>query len=376
MRIGNPYQSKHYKALLLIPLVLIFISVLFIPKIPQGIDFKGGSLFTVYVENSDNLQEKKADIEKRLSVISEDVSVRTFENPAGSGFEIEMKSDDKLDAIESGLNEIRGLEKTYNLELLQLSYYQGNENETAKVPEQQKKVDDAGKILIEKTNALLAGIGSSKRAASAGEARAVLEEEYQSARSGFSERILNEIGAVVPVKSYSSKQIGASLSRFFLSKTAEVLFYSFVAATIVIFIVFRSFIPSLAVLFGAFADIAITAGGMGLFQIPLSLSTVAALLMLVAFSLDTDMLLTIRAIKRTEGTAKERVFDAMKTGFLMNAGAVTAFTVLLSVSLFLQIQTYYQIASVIIIGVVADFVATWCANAITVLWSLEGKGVE
>ena len=42
-------------------------------------------------------------------------------------------------------------------------------------------------------------------------------------------------------------------------------------------------------------------------------------------SLDTDILLTMRTLKRKEGTPSERAFDSMKTGMTMSIAAIVSF---------------------------------------------------
>ena len=46
MEIPNPYRGN-YKVLVLVPLLLVAISLFFIPQIKQGVDFRGGTLVTM-----------------------------------------------------------------------------------------------------------------------------------------------------------------------------------------------------------------------------------------------------------------------------------------------------------------------------------------
>jgi preprotein translocase subunit SecF len=372
MELPNPYESKHYKKMILIPLVLIVISLVFIRDIPKGVDLKGGSLITVMTdEPSGKLAESKAAIEAALSKISSDVAVRQFENPSGRGFEIEVGASDTLDKAESKLADLRRQDSGLTFEMLTLQDLEGTETDKSKIDAQRGKVEGLKSALLSSTNSMLKSIGSAKTVSDYLIALQVAEDEYQLASSANRERIISEIKGLVAVKSYTSKEVGASLSRFFLSKTAEIILVSLLAAALLVIAIFRGTIASVAVMFGAFADIVITAGMMGLLGIPLSLATVAALMMLIGFSVDTDMLLTIRALKRTEGEAKERVYDAMQTAFVMNSCAIAAFAVLVVVATLLKIETYYQIGMVALIGGLIDFIATWAGNAVMVLWYAE-----
>ncbi len=375
MELPNVYEGKHYKKLVIIPLVLILLSLFYIPQIQKGVDLKGGSLITIVTDApSDSLEQKRIELKEALAKFSSDVTVRSFDNPSGRGYEIEVGTSASFDDAESKIAALKTADAVLGNEMVLLQFMEVNELDAAKLEEQKRKVDLLEKALIEDVNTVLLGLGSEKTATGSRNAVELAEEEYQLLTSQRREELIAQIKQVVPVKSYSTKEIGASLSRFFLSKTAEIVVVSLLLAGLFVVVIFRGKVATLAVLFGAFADLIITAGAMGLLGIPLSLATVAALLMLIGFSIDTDMLLTIRALKRTEGTVRERVYDAMRTAIVMNTSAISAFGVLVLVSLLLRVETYYQIGMVAVIGGLIDFIATWCGNAVMIMWYAEIKG--
>jgi len=88
-------------------------------------------------------------------------------------------------------------------------------------------------------------------------------------------------------------QIGEAFGKTLQSQAALALIFSFIGMAIVIFIAFRIIIPSVCVVFCAITDMAMTAAVMNLIGIPLNLPTTAALLMLIGYSVDSDILLTI-----------------------------------------------------------------------------------
>jgi preprotein translocase subunit SecF len=112
---------------------------------------------------------------------------------------------------------------------------------------------------------------------------------------------------------------------------------------------------------------------MSLFGIPLSIASVGALLLLIGYSVDTDILLTTRLLKRREGTITERALEAMKTGLTMSAAAIGAMAALYIVTVFFipSANTLAEIAAVLIIGLVADILATWLMNLGILRWYLE-----
>jgi preprotein translocase subunit SecF len=173
----------------------------------------------------------------------------------------------------------------------------------------------------------------------------------------------------------SFRSVGPLLSKQSLTQVYYALAFAFIFMSITVFIIFRNLVPSLAVILAAFCDIIIAIGGMSVFGIPLSLASVGALLMLIGYSVDTDILLTTRVLKRREGTINERAKDAMKTGFTMAAAAIGSMMALYLVVKFFMpyAQVLDQIAAVLIIGLVADVLATWLMNLGILRWYMEGR---
>ncbi len=172
----------------------------------------------------------------------------------------------------------------------------------------------------------------------------------------------------------SFRSVGPLLSQQSLTQVYYAIGFAFLFMSITVFIIFRNFVPSMAVILAAFCDIIIAIGGMSIFGIPLSLASVGALLMLIGYSVDTDILLTTRVLKRREGTINERAKDAMTTGFTMAAAAIGSMVTLYLVVRFLMPYALVleQIAAVLIIGLIADVLATWLMNLGILRWYMEG----
>lgn len=173
----------------------------------------------------------------------------------------------------------------------------------------------------------------------------------------------------------SYKSVGPVLSEESMTQIYYALVFAFIFMSITVFIIFRDVIPSLAVIFAALSDIIISVGGMSLFNIPLSIASVGALLMLIGYSVDSDILLTTRILKRTEGTVTERALEAMKTGLTMSTTAIGAMGALYLVVMFIipSAHTLADIAAVLILGLVADVLATWLMNLGILRWYTEAR---
>ena len=165
--------------------------------------------------------------------------------------------------------------------------------------------------------------------------------------------------------SYTEKQIGSVLSSKFWEEGMKAVGFAFIFMAIVVYAIFRTPVPSGAVILAAASDMAIAVGGMSLFNIPISTATIAALLMLVGYSVDTDIMLTTRVLKRRSGTLDERIAGAMKTGITMSLTTIFAMAVLYLVVTFVvpAADVLANIAAVLLIGLIGDLMLTWMTNA-------------
>jgi preprotein translocase subunit SecF len=360
-----------------------------IPKIPRGIDLKGGTLITLQTNQSFNENELQAKLQKGLKL--NDVSIKKVTTPIGTSVEIELEQNERIADAElnlrnfySKLGEIEQFE-------LEISTYQAqlnSENVTnkdviaGKLKDAQASLSKAevdlkgyANIVLSDSETFIGNIDRSNATTTKGLQNLVINS-FSDAKQSYRNKISEIIRSSIRFESFAFQDVNPSLSEFFVQKTEEVVIWSFVLTAIVVIAIFRSFIPSVAVLAGALADITIALGGMGLFQIPLTLSSIAALLMLIGFSLDTDILLTTKVLKRTGGTPKDRAYEAMKTGIMMAFVSIIGFSILLALSFFTQISTYYYISAVAIFGLVGDIFATWCTNAVILLWDVERRAGE
>lgn len=169
-------------------------------------------------------------------------------------------------------------------------------------------------------------------------------------------------------------QIGESFGKSLQSQAAIALLFSFIGMAIVIFISFRTFVPSMAVVLSALADMVMTAAVMNIVGIQLSLGTTAALLMLIGYSVDSDILLTNRVLKR-QGKLHDKLMGAFHTGMIMTSTTLAAVAALFLVSWFGSVQILMEISAVLLIGLVADILNTWLTNVGILKWYvLKGGG--
>lgn len=168
---------------------------------------------------------------------------------------------------------------------------------------------------------------------------------------------------------------GSALSENFYKQLMLALVISFVLMSIVIFFLFRTFIPSFAVIFAAFADIVMPLALINYFGIKVSTAGIAAFLMLIGYSVDTDILLTTRALKKRGGTLNGRIFGAFKTGIFMTLTALFAVLPAFFIVTGLP-DSFRQIFFILALGLSADIMNTWLTNAGIIKWYCEKNGIK
>ena len=172
-----------------------------------------------------------------------------------------------------------------------------------------------------------------------------------------------------PVQEASVQSIGPALGATFFNQAMIAMVMAFIFMSITVYMTFRVPVPSAYVVLSAFADITEALAFSQLLGIRLSLATFAALLLLVGYSVDTDILLTARVLKG-EGKLKELISRARKTGLTMTGTTCAALLALFAIS---GSAVITQIASVLLIGMLFDILNTWITNAGLLTWYVERK---
>ncbi len=164
--------------------------------------------------------------------------------------------------------------------------------------------------------------------------------------------------------------ISPSLGEAFFRQAIYALLFAFTLMAITIFLRFRTFVPSIAVVLSAFSDMVVTLGVMSLLGIELSKGSLLALLLLIGYSVDTDILLTTRVLMHRHGSIAERIRRAMLTGMTMSMTTFAAMLVLFIVS---SSKVLDDVALVIMIGMVVDMINTWLQNVAILRWYVERR---
>jgi preprotein translocase subunit SecF len=360
MELPNIFKGD-YRLLAIPPLILLLISLYFIPQIELGVDFQGGTLVTLTM--SQYIDESTLSENLLNEGLEADVAV--FQTTSGYKVEIEVPQSESLvraDKLKADFNAL--LPEVSALEVAALQNGSEMNKYLAKRAELEKVTDEAFSLAkLSRSSFNISGVIEEQKA---------FNTAYQTIYDNYQKSISEPVNKHVNYDSMSVQTVSPLLSTHFIEKALQVVAISAILSIAFVFFFFRTLVPSVAVIVGAVSDGVIALGAMGALGIPLTLPSFAALLMLIGYSLDTDILLTMRMLKR-RGNPRDKAHWAMKTGLTMSVTAIIAFSVLFVLALLTHIPTYFEISSVALAGLVGDMFATWGINAVLLLWHVERR---
>ena len=375
----NIYEGKHYKLLILVPLALLLVSLYFIPKIQLDSSLAGGVSISFSTTSTISVQN----LTKELSAHIPNTQVSKSSLNGVTSLLVTFPANSSITASSASLLDVYGWYSNYTVASVAIASLQSQlaaqpGNSTAKAglaawqANQTKDLSAIGSSLNSELSNLRPVIGSSYslpyNASSAASMQSAAQAAYSNATAAYKTRLVGLLGSYVQLSNYSYNDVTATLGSYFLAQVRNIIIVAFILVAIAVFFIFRTPIPSLAVVFGAANDIIVALGAMGAFHIPLGIASVGGILMLIGFSIDTDMLSSIRILKRSEGTPTERAMSTFKTGVTMTSTAIISFATLFAISYFAFITTYVEISGVVLFGLIADIFTTWFGTTVMVVW--------
>lgn len=330
------WYDKNYKKLLILPAAILLISLIYMAIfyiqtgdiINKDVSLTGGTTITIQTQIS------QQDLENTISQTITDFEVKTISDNSGNQIQLVITvNEQNTKTLETILEEFLGYKLT-------------TENNVSKETTSASLSADFYKQLI--VAILLAFFWM---------AAVVFIIFSKGAKTKFLTIILNFL-------------FGIFMGNFFLSINPIISAAIFLAfATVLIYIYIKNSVPAFAVMLSAFADIIMTLTLVNFLGIKLSTAGIVAFLMLIGYSVDTDILLTTRLLKKHESTNKA-LFGAFKTGTTMTITSIIAIaTALIVVSPFESVLN--QIFTILLIGLGFDLFNTWITNASIIKWYTE-----
>ncbi len=328
----NIYESKHYKLFILIPVALMLISIYFIPHIQLDSSLKGGISIQLQTNATPDVRTLTTAIDSAIPGAQSSVS------RAPGGLAITLVDNSSLATGETYLLTVFSAYSNYsqasaNLTLAQSQYSTQQSNATLAgiIATSQKMMNVSKTQMLNGYNAEAAAltpiIGPTAPINTSNYDTLVNSTQtlYTKASAKYQSYVIAKLTSLISFTSYSYNEVTPTLGSFFLGEIEQIIIIAFILVAIAVFFIFRNPTPSFAVVFGATNDIVVALGAMGLFGIPLGVASVGGLLMLLGYSIDTDILSAVRILKRNDATPEIRAWSTLKTGMTMTFTAIIAF---------------------------------------------------
>ena len=346
----NIYKSRLYLVFTAIAVLLIAFSLLNLGNLKYGVEFKGGTL--VIVDTSQQVDSSIIEDKLKQSGFSE-AKIQNYQTPYGYRLEIEVPNTENIEYIEMEKNKISDLVDNLSAKMAAGKDYSTEQGAIFEI------LDKSGNI---------SGMSYNRTVKNPREYLNQFDAMYNKVRSDYENGIKDALTTQISIDSFSFQTVTPTLSLSMIGKATQAAIMSAIFSILLVFVLFKNPGPSVAVLSGAAADITIAVGLMAFFQIPMTLASFSALLSLIGYSLDTDILLTTNILKKSrDETVEDSAWNAMHSGVLMTFSGILSFGVLFYISWLLKIPVYSQIASTMLMGLCGDLFATWGINAVLLL---------
>ena len=163
-------------------------------------------------------------------------------------------------------------------------------------------------------------------------------------------------------------QVSASLGSDAQRLALQGMLIAFVLMSLFVILIFRSIIPAVVILLSAISNIFVAGATMNLVGISLSMGTVGALLMLIGYSVDSDILLNTNVLKSKRDTFDSRVHEAMRTGVTMTITSFSAMVMMTIIATIFGIDLLRDMGFVLAVGLAMDLPNTYMMNVSILRW--------
>lgn len=156
------------------------------------------------------------------------------------------------------------------------------------------------------------------------------------------------------------ESMGSIITHLYKDQARNAAIAAIVAMAIILFISLRN-LPTVGGILSVIGlDFVGILGGMAILGIPLSLASMAGILLIFGYAVNTNILLSTNILKRKGGTAQDRAGRAMSTGIKMSSTSATA---MIALNLLTTAPELGQISAVLALGILVDMVNTWLFNS-------------
>lgn len=185
------------------------------------------------------------------------------------------------------------------------------------------------------------------------------------------EEVVSLVEEQYPGAEYDVRNVGPAMGEAFLNNARFFITISFLLMGLILAAIFRQPIVAFTVILSGFLNVFEAAAFMTVFGVDLSAHTIGALLLLMGWSVDSEVLFDTKILKEVEGDPRERAVTAMVTAMTMSAAI---FGALLALYFFTTSTIVREMALVLMLGAFFDIINTWFQSLSMVLWYAERRG--
>lgn len=173
--------------------------------------------------------------------------------------------------------------------------------------------------------------------------------------------VIEDISALgIDADEFTVETIKPALGELFFNQMTTILIVAFILMSAIIFVIYRNIISSAGIIFATGANIISAIAIANFLGIQMSFAGLAGVLMLIAYTVDTNIVLTTKVLNAGPNEFKHRYRSALITGLTIS---MTITVAMLLVPLFTTSKLLVNIANILVIGFLADLAYTWLFNA-------------
>jgi preprotein translocase subunit SecF len=180
--------------------------------------------------------------------------------------------------------------------------------------------------------------------------------------------LLNSNG-LYPIE-YSVQFVGPELGSAFFSQVSVLLTFAYILLFLTNLFIYKRLTIAFTIVLSSLANIIVVFGLMNLFNQKISFAGFSSILMLIAFAIDTNIILATKILSGKIEEFYDQYKKGLITGLTINASLIISMLIVL---LFSNSSFLINIAQIQIIGFTADILNTWILNAAIIEVVLLGK---
>lgn len=166
----------------------------------------------------------------------------------------------------------------------------------------------------------------------------------------------------------SLSAVSAAYGSSLLIQSMGAVAFAFLLMSLIIFAFFRTLVPSAGVVASALSDMVVPIAFMTVVGIDVSLATIPAILLLIGYSIDSDILLTRSTLKGKRTDFYDNVRSAMRTGVTMTTTSMSAMFVMAVAAHVFNVFVLRDIGLILFVGLATDLVNTYMMNVAVLRW--------